>query len=83
MLAILLAAAMFPAHVVIPFPGAVRLAIIQAAVVAASNGGEGAIFVRHEGGTPPARNVNGPWYTLDYDLVIEPGEQRFPVPPIC
>src|SRR5438067_8771437 len=50
MLAILLAAAMFPAHVVIPFPGAVRLAIIQAAVVAASNGGEGAIFVRHEGG---------------------------------
>jgi protocatechuate 3,4-dioxygenase beta subunit len=39
-------------------------------------------FVRHEGGTPPAPDVKGPWYTLDYDLVIEPGEQRFPVPPI-
>lgn len=39
-------------------------------------------FVRHENGTPPAPDVTGSWYTLDYDIVIEPGEQRFPTPPI-
>lgn len=39
-------------------------------------------FVRHDGGTPPASDVSAPWYTLDYDIVIEHGEQHFPTPPI-
>jgi protocatechuate 3,4-dioxygenase beta subunit len=39
-------------------------------------------MVRHEGEEPPAPDVKGAWYTLDYDLVIEPGEQHFPAPPI-
>jgi protocatechuate 3,4-dioxygenase beta subunit len=39
-------------------------------------------MVRHEGGTPPAPDVKGAWHTLDYDILIEPGEQRFPIPPI-
>lgn len=37
--------------------------------------------VRHEGNAP-APDVTGPWYSLDYDFALEPGEQRFPTPPI-
>ncbi len=33
-------------------------------------------------GTPPGGDVSGPWYTLEYDLYLEPGEMRIPVPPI-
>ena len=39
-------------------------------------------FERHEGGSPPAADVTGPWYTLTYDLTLLPGEMRVPVPPI-
>ena len=39
-------------------------------------------FARHEGGKPPANDVVGAWYTLSYDLALEPGEMRVPVPPI-
>ena len=39
-------------------------------------------FVRHDGGTPPAADIKGPWYTLDYTFDIEPGEARLPRPPI-
>lgn len=39
-------------------------------------------FVRHDEGSPPAPDVGPHWYTLDYDMVLEPGEQRFPTPPI-
>jgi catechol 1,2-dioxygenase len=33
-------------------------------------------------GTPPAPDVTGPWYRLDYDFVMEPGEAKLPAPPI-
>lgn len=36
----------------------------------------------HESGTPPARDVEGPWYTLDYTFVMEPGLSTLPMPPI-
>lgn len=39
-------------------------------------------YERHEAGTPPAPDVTGPWYTLDYTFVMEPGEAKLPVPPI-
>jgi hydroxyquinol 1,2-dioxygenase len=39
-------------------------------------------YVRHESGNPPASDVNGPWYTLDFDFTIEPGEARRPKAPI-
>ena len=39
-------------------------------------------FVRHDSGTPPAPDIEGPWYTLDYTFDIEPGEARLPRPPI-
>ncbi len=38
-------------------------------------------FRKHDG-KPPADDVTGPWYTLEYDLYLEPGEMRIPVPPI-
>ena len=38
-------------------------------------------FRRGEG-TPPSPDVKGPWYRLDYELVMEPGEAKLPKPPI-
>lgn len=37
----------------------------------------------HDSGPPPAPDVEGPFYTLAYDFVLEPGEMRTPVPPIA
>ncbi len=39
-------------------------------------------YVRHESGTPPAPDVTGPWYTFDYQFVMEPGVSELPQPPI-
>jgi catechol 1,2-dioxygenase len=39
-------------------------------------------YVRHEGGTPPAADVKGAWYTLEHGFTVEPGEARYPKPPI-
>ncbi|ABS69958.1 dioxygenase family protein [Xanthobacter versatilis] len=33
-------------------------------------------------GTPPASDVTGPWYRLDYQFVMEPGVAKLPRPPI-
>ncbi|AOF93664.1 dioxygenase [Sinorhizobium sp. RAC02] len=33
-------------------------------------------------GEPPAADVNGPWYRLAYEFVMEPGEATLPTPPI-
>jgi catechol 1,2-dioxygenase len=33
-------------------------------------------------GNPPASDVTGPWYRLDYEFVMEPGEAKLPKPPI-
>ncbi len=33
-------------------------------------------------GTPPAPDVDDPWYRLDYTFVMEPGEATLPAPPI-
>jgi catechol 1,2-dioxygenase len=33
-------------------------------------------------GTPPSPDVKGPWYRLDYEFVMEPGEAKLPKPPI-
>ena len=33
-------------------------------------------------GAPPASDVDGPWYRLDYAFVMEPGEATLPAPPI-
>jgi protocatechuate 3,4-dioxygenase beta subunit len=38
-------------------------------------------FRRGEG-TPPSLEVKGPWYRLDYEFVMEPGEAKLPKPPI-
>ena len=40
-------------------------------------------YRRHDASeTPPAPDVEAPWYTLDYTFVMEPGEAKRPVPPI-
>ena len=39
-------------------------------------------FVRHDSGTPPAAEVQAPWYTLDYTFTMEGGQSRLPRPPI-
>ena len=39
-------------------------------------------YVRHEGEPAPAPDVKGPWYSLDHNFVIEPGEAKLPRPPI-
>ena len=40
-------------------------------------------YVRHEENEPaPAADVKGPWYSLEYSFVIEPGKTRLPKPPI-
>jgi catechol 1,2-dioxygenase len=38
-------------------------------------------FRRGEG-TPPSLDVKGPWYRIDYEFVMEPGEAKLPKPPI-
>ncbi|HEY2226370.1 MAG TPA: dioxygenase [Xanthobacteraceae bacterium] len=39
-------------------------------------------YVRHENEPAPAPDVTGPWYSLDYTFVMEPGRTRLPRPPI-
>ena len=39
-------------------------------------------YVLHDGERAPDADVQGPWYSLDYSFVIEPGENRLPPPPI-
>src|SRR5580704_1773985 len=39
-------------------------------------------YVRHENERPPAPDVTGPWYSLDYTFVMEPGSAKLPRPPI-
>ena len=39
-------------------------------------------FQKHESGKAPAEDVTGPWFTLDYRLVMEPGTAQLPQPPI-
>ena len=39
-------------------------------------------YERHDGGPPPAPDVIGPWHSLDYTFVMEPGEAKLPKPPI-
>jgi catechol 1,2-dioxygenase len=39
-------------------------------------------YERHDEGPPPAADVVGPWYSLDYTFVMEPGEAKLPKPPI-
>ena len=41
------------------------------------------LYVRHDADeTPPAVDVEAPWYTLDYSFVMQPGEAKRPIPPI-
>ena len=39
-------------------------------------------YVRHENETPPAHDVAGPWYSLDFTFTIEPGIAKLPRAPI-
>ncbi|WP_337269962.1 dioxygenase [Oryzifoliimicrobium ureilyticus] len=39
-------------------------------------------FVRHDEQHPSAPDVDGPWFSLDYTYVMEPGEAVLPRPPI-
>ena len=39
-------------------------------------------FVRHENERPPAPDVTGEWYSLDYTFVMEGGSAKLPRPPI-
>jgi catechol 1,2-dioxygenase len=39
-------------------------------------------FVRHEGPHPEHVDIPGPWFSLDYTYVMEPGEAVLPRPPI-
>jgi len=39
-------------------------------------------YVRHDEGTPPEPGIRAPWYTLEYDFVMEAGEAKLPAPPI-
>jgi catechol 1,2-dioxygenase len=39
-------------------------------------------YVRHETDKAPAPDVTGPWYSLDYTFVMQPGKKRLPRPPI-
>jgi catechol 1,2-dioxygenase len=38
-------------------------------------------YVRHED-APPAPDIAGPWYSLDFTFTVEPGEAKLPRPPI-
>jgi len=39
-------------------------------------------YIRHESGNPPATDVSGPWYSLDFTFTIEPGVSKLPRAPI-
>ena len=39
-------------------------------------------YVRHADGAPPAADVSGPWYTLEFAFTIEPGAAARPPAPI-
>jgi hydroxyquinol 1,2-dioxygenase len=39
-------------------------------------------YVRHENEKPPAPDVQGPWYSLDFTFIIEPGTAKLPRAPI-
>ena len=39
-------------------------------------------YIRHEKEPPPASDVEGPWYSLDFTFTIEPGVAKLPRPPI-
>ncbi|MFY9987993.1 MAG: dioxygenase [Chthoniobacterales bacterium] len=40
-------------------------------------------YLRHNANeTPPAPEVKAPWYTLEYSLIMQPGEAKRPIPPI-
>jgi catechol 1,2-dioxygenase len=39
-------------------------------------------YVRHENERPPAPDVDGEWYSLDYTFRMVPGEAKLPRPPI-
>lgn len=39
-------------------------------------------YVRHESEKPPAPDVTGPWYSLDFTFTIEAGEAKLPRAPI-
>jgi protocatechuate 3,4-dioxygenase beta subunit len=39
-------------------------------------------YERQETRAAPAEDVTGPWYSLDYTFVMEPGEAKLPKPPI-
>ena len=39
-------------------------------------------FVLHESGPAPAPDITGPWYSLDHEFIVEPGETKLPRPPI-
>ena len=40
-------------------------------------------YRRHESEPAPDPDVTGPWYSLDYTFVVEPGEAKLPKPPIA
>jgi hydroxyquinol 1,2-dioxygenase len=39
-------------------------------------------YLRHDDDPPPGADVKGPWYSLDYTFMVEPGEAKLPRPPI-
>ena len=39
-------------------------------------------YVRHENESPPAPDVTGPWYSLEFDFTLEPGTAARPRAPI-
>jgi len=39
-------------------------------------------YVRHDDEPAPARDVQGPWYSLEHNFVMESGSSRLPRPPI-
>jgi catechol 1,2-dioxygenase len=39
-------------------------------------------YRRHDAGSAPAPDVSGPWYSLEYAFVMEPGEAKLPKAPI-
>jgi catechol 1,2-dioxygenase len=39
-------------------------------------------YVRHDGEPAPDPGIEGAWYSLDYNFVMEPGQSRLPAAPI-
>jgi catechol 1,2-dioxygenase len=39
-------------------------------------------YVLHEEEPAPDADVTGPWYSLEHEFVLEPGEARLPPPPV-